>query len=193
MPEELPPLATHYDKESWLRRAMEVLAREGKSKLSTESLAKDLGVTRGSFYHHFKNREDFVRSLLRFWASNFTAEIVSSIQSSSLTPEERVLHLMRLIRDERIDRYDIALRGWAAEEPNVAEELRKVDEARYLFVRKLFEDLGFQGADLEERTRLFVVYESKQFTAYFPSVSRDIPDSIERRFAIYTAKKSGGL
>jgi AcrR family transcriptional regulator len=50
-------------REEWLSRALQVLSREGKAKLKIESLTKNLGVTKGSFYWHFKGRAEFVRSL----------------------------------------------------------------------------------------------------------------------------------
>lgn len=164
---------------------MDVLARDGEMQLSTERLARDLGVTRGSFYHHFKSRDDFVRSLLRYWAASFTDYVIATVQGSDLQPRERLLYLMKIIRDEQIDRYDTALRGWAVRNPKVANELREVDHARYTFIRELFSDLGFEGDDLEARTRLFLVFESKNSSVYVPEETLRAPDALERRLALY--------
>lgn len=61
-------LETRYNRDAWLATAIEVLSKDGQAKLRTEHIAKALGVTRGSFYHHFKNREEFVFALVDFWA-----------------------------------------------------------------------------------------------------------------------------
>jgi len=183
-----PELDKRYTREVWLHRALELLSREGQSKLRTERLAQDLGVTRGSFYHHFKNRDDFVLALTRYWAETFTVQVNALFEDPERPPDEALLSLMRLIRDRRLDRYDIAFRSWAAQEPLVAAEVRKVDDARYGLVRQLFSRMGFKGHELEERVRVFLVYESAQHTVSFPSKNRSAKDSVERRFRIYTQR-----
>lgn len=42
-----------FHREAWLAAALDVLAEEGQAKLRIDKLAGDLGVTKGSFYHHF--------------------------------------------------------------------------------------------------------------------------------------------
>ena len=61
-------------KEEWLARALEVLGKKGAGELTIESLARRLGVTKGSFYWHFKDRADFFRQLIEFWDENFTQD-----------------------------------------------------------------------------------------------------------------------
>ena len=53
-------------KEMWLEKALEVLKTQGSAKLHIASLSKDLGVSKGSFYWHFKDRSDFIHALVRF-------------------------------------------------------------------------------------------------------------------------------
>ncbi|MGI9521088.1 MAG: TetR/AcrR family transcriptional regulator [Hyphomicrobiaceae bacterium] len=185
-----PELETRYDREAWLHTALEVLSREGQAKLRTERIARDLGVTRGSFYHHFKNRQTFVLALVDYWARLFTEQTNSVVAETGKSAEERLLFLMRLIRDNRLDRHDISFRSWAAQDPEVAEKVREVDKLRYKFVRDLFVEIGFTGDDLEERVRMFLVYESAQHTVYFPQRSRHIKNSVETRFAILTREKT---
>ena len=48
-------------REGWLARALEVLGKKGAGQLAVESLARQLGVTKGSFYWHFRDRDDFFR------------------------------------------------------------------------------------------------------------------------------------
>ena len=47
------------NKNSWLALALDVLAQEGRAKIQIEYLAKKLGVTKGSFYAHFQDRNNF--------------------------------------------------------------------------------------------------------------------------------------
>lgn len=183
-----PTLEARYDREAWLHTALEVLSREGQAKLRTERLARDLGVTRGSFYHHFKSRQEFVLALLDYWTKTFTEQVNAAVAGTGKSAAERLLLLMRLIRDNRLDRHDIAFRSWAAQDPEVAAKVREVDGLRYEFIRNLFSEMGFEGEDLEDRVRLFLVYESAQHTVYVPEECRNIPDAVERRFALLTRR-----
>ena len=51
-------------REEWLARALEVLGKNGAGQLAVESLARQLGVTKGSFYWHFRDRADVFRQLI---------------------------------------------------------------------------------------------------------------------------------
>ena len=52
------------------------------------------------------------------------------------------------------------MRTWATHEPEVASVVRKVDRMRLTFVRGLFKEIGFEGDELETRTRIFVTVMS---------------------------------
>src|SRR5207247_4105060 len=47
-------------KDDWLRGARLALLREGPNGVRVEPLARELGVTKGSFYWHFHDREDLL-------------------------------------------------------------------------------------------------------------------------------------
>jgi AcrR family transcriptional regulator len=185
---EAPQLATRFDRDAWLRTAIDVLAEEGQAKLRVERIAKALGVTKGSFYHHFESREAFVHRLLAFWSETFTASVMAEVSALDAPADQRLLALMRIIEKEGLDRYDIAFRSWAAQDPAVAEEVRKVDLARYAFVRELFAEMGFDGADLNERLRLWLVFQSAKRTVFVPEDGADSDAAIERRHAFFTRR-----
>jgi AcrR family transcriptional regulator len=174
-----------FDREAWLRAAMEVLAQEGQAKLRVDRLAKQLGVTKGSFYHHFASRDDFVRSLISLWSSDFTDRVIKQL-GTEVPASERLLHLMQLIEAEGLDRYDIAFRSWAAQDEMVAEEVRKIDAARYRYVRSLFAELGFKGRELRERVRIWLVFHSAQRTVHLPENANGSRSQIAWRYAFFT-------
>lgn len=164
-----------FDREAWLAAALDVLAEEGQAKLRIDKLAADLGVTKGSFYHHFRSRDDFVQQLLDYWSRNYTDRFIEEISALEVSPQDRVLEMMRLIVRERLDRFDIAFRSWAAQEPSVAETVLNVDTRRHFFCRSLFAEMGFEGAELEFRTHAFLAYQVGKGVIYVPEVLRD-PD-----------------
>jgi AcrR family transcriptional regulator len=161
-----------FDYEAWLRAGLEVLAQQGQAKLRVEKLALKLGATKSSFYHHFKSRNDFVRRLLSYWSSAFTDKAIAELNALGGPPEWRLLQVMRIIERERLERYDLAFRSWAAQDPAVAKVVRKVDLARYQVIRSLFAEIGFEGDDLEDRVRLWLVFQSAQNSVYVPKRPR---------------------
>ena len=64
------------------KAALEVLYSEGIGKVSIVRIARDLGVTSGSFYWHFKDRSDLLRSLLDFWVQSQTEAIIEEVNPS---------------------------------------------------------------------------------------------------------------
>ncbi len=183
--------APRFDRDAWLEAALEVLARQGEAKLRVETLARELGVTKGSFYHHFKNREAFLQALLDYWAESFTQNIIAEAGAMEGTPHMRLLHVMRMIDRDGLDRYDCAFRSWAAQDPLVAKGVKKVDFARYRFIRSLFEEMGFEGDELEDRVRIWLVFHSTHHAVSVPSGKAGAKtvaahDPIARRHAFFT-------
>ena len=60
----------------------------------------------------------------------------------------------------------MAFRSWAAQDPVAAEGVRVVDLERYRFARDLFSEIGFAGDELEDRTTLWLVYQSAHRTVH---------------------------
>lgn len=166
--------APRFHREAWLAAALDVLAEEGQAKLRIDKLAGDLGVTKGSFYHHFDGRDDFVGKLLDYWSRTYSDRVIKEISALTVSPRERVLEMMRLIERERLDRYDIAFHSWAAQEPSVAEVVSKVDAERHAFCRSLFAEMGFEGPELEFRTHAFLAYHVGKNTIFVPEAASDI-------------------
>ena len=55
---------------------MAVSASQGTDALTIDRLARGLGVTKGSFYHHFRNQADYRAALLKYWEQAGMADMV---------------------------------------------------------------------------------------------------------------------
>src|SRR5690242_9998004 len=51
----------------WEQAALDVIAEQGVAAVTVESLARQLGVTKGSFYWHFPTREALLKAALERW------------------------------------------------------------------------------------------------------------------------------
>ena len=51
-------------KEKVIETAIIMFNQEGTSSISTNHLAKELGISTGNLYYHFKNKEEIIRAIL---------------------------------------------------------------------------------------------------------------------------------
>ncbi len=145
-------------------------------------MCKSLGVTKGSFYAHFEDRADFVRQLVEYWIENYTQRMVVAIDEfKDEPPEARLLALMRMIQEHGAASQDIPFRAWATHDATVAAGVKHVDRTRFEYVGQIFHAMGFRGADLDLRTRLFVVYHSTSQGVLLPASNLDPDEEIKRR------------
>ena len=56
-------------REDWISGAWDMLGERGMDGVRVEPLARRLGVTKGSFYWHFKDRGELLEALLNRWFS----------------------------------------------------------------------------------------------------------------------------
>jgi AcrR family transcriptional regulator len=98
-----PAKSKRLSRDDFLSRALEVLSREGDSELRVDRLVAALGVTKGSFYWHFEDRADFVRSLAEFWARWSTDRVVEELGDVEGAPKA----LLRMLH-EHVNREDLA-------------------------------------------------------------------------------------
>ena len=173
-------------RDEWLGRALEALANEGGGVLTIDELVQRLGVSRGSFYWHFKDRTDFVRQLVDYWSVLFTRGVAQETNQSEGSARERLLSLMERIVSDRLARYDIAIRAWASHNQVAARGVKKVDEFRLSYVRSLFEEMGFTGEELDMRTRTFVVFYSLEPGLYVDISRKDQLKQLKLRHALLT-------
>jgi len=173
-------------REEWLARALEVLVKKGAGQLTVESLARQLGVTKGSFYWHFTDRADFFRQLIEYWDERFTQTVIAEISELGGPAEERLLELMRLVLSKRLDRFEMPVRAWAQQNPALAPLVRKVDRHRISFVRSLFLEMGFDEDEAEMRTRVFLTYMiTQRFLLPSTAGSKQFAD-LRKRAAFFT-------
>ena len=112
-------------REQWLKRALEILSKEGNAKLRIDLLSRNLGVSKGSFYWHFKDRADFVKRLAEYWARSSTEQAIELVNQSQGNASSRLLELMEFLCQKDFAKYDVAMRAWAAQEPAVTQSSRK--------------------------------------------------------------------
>lgn len=132
-------MASIVSRERYFEAALDLLAESGFAGLNIGTLGKRLGVTSGSFYHHFDGWPGFVGALLEFWAQR-QVRILRELDFGSGGPEADFAVLMSLTRGLR-HRAEAAIRAWAANDETVRAAQKRVDDARVKTVGKVVADL----------------------------------------------------
>ena len=164
-------------RDAWLQRALEVLREEGIQGVRIERLARDLGVTKGSFYWHFEDRDDLWRSILEFWSEKYTDTVVENEAFRGEDPAADLLAAMSKVRKEGLEAYELAVRAWADHDEMAEKAVQEVYARRTRFVESFFKRLGFRGAEAELRARMMLCYLSWE-----PSLHPE--DSQQRRMKL---------
>jgi AcrR family transcriptional regulator len=144
----------------WIDAATEVLVDHGIDHVRVDVLARLLGVTRGSFYWHFRDREDLLRSVLQTWRQRATEKLTERLEKASSDPREQLRDVISLpFRGRaaaRAARIELAIRAWARREPMARQAVDEADASRIGYIAQVFSGLGFSIA--EARSRAFLLY-----------------------------------
>jgi AcrR family transcriptional regulator len=117
-----------FGKLDWIEVGFRLLAAEGPGALTLERLTQQAGRTRGSFYHHFKDREDFVRELMAEWRERSTEQAARRMaEIADVAALRRVLLDWPISLDHALEK---AIRRMAVTEPKVREMLAEMDRRR---------------------------------------------------------------
>jgi AcrR family transcriptional regulator len=138
-------------REDWSGAALEAMAAGGVAAVSIDRLAKTLGATRGSFYWHFKDRNELIEVALERWEREHTTELIPRAEAIA-DPTERLRFLFREVYEPPTDPIESAL-AWA-DDPLVAPVVARVTRARLVFLRRIFVDLGLPEDEAADRAWL---------------------------------------
>lgn len=128
------------DRDDWLRAARLALLRGGLEAVRVAKLARDLRVTKGSFYWHFKDRDELLELLLREWEGEGAAIVA---QLGGATGRQALVTLMQvLIERARLSEEgkvpsDAAIFAWASVSARVARRVRRAEEERIELLARL--------------------------------------------------------
>jgi len=127
-------------REEWLRASRLALLKGGVEAVRVEKLARDLKVTKGSFYWHFKDRAEILEALLGEWERELSG-IAARLQGT--TGRDRILSLLAILADlaklsgRGRAPSDAAIFAWAAVSPEVARRVNKAERERIKFLARL--------------------------------------------------------
>ena len=97
----------------WVAAGLEALRKGGVAGVRVERLAGEVGLTKGSFYWHFRDRGELLDALLEYWAREMTEAEFERVQAVKGGLAARLRTLAEDVLDKGMGRYDPAIRAWA--------------------------------------------------------------------------------
>ncbi len=120
---------THATKQRLIEAGLGMLLEHGYNDLGIQALLTETDTPKGSFYHHFKDKEDFALQVIDAYMAQVHAGLDACLQDKSRPPLERVRRFFELTQESyRKDGYMGCLLG------GLGQELSGVSEA---FRRKI--------------------------------------------------------
>lgn len=149
--------------EDWIAAGTELLVDGGIELVRVDVVARLLKVTRGSFYWHFRDRDDLLARMLKAWRAAATDQLVERFEKLPGPATERLHEVLTLPfrgrAAERAARIELAIREWARRDEMARRAVDEVDERRIGYIAQCFSELGFGIADARARAFLFYGYQ----------------------------------
>jgi AcrR family transcriptional regulator len=150
---------------AWVDAALQALATGGPDAVRIEALAASLGVSKGGFYWHFKDRRALLDEMLDTWEKRVVGDVIASVESRPGDSRAKLQQLVELAPS--IDfAVELALRDWSRRDRDVAKRLRRIDTRRMDYLRSLFGQFCEDENDVEARSMLaFSLFIGSYFIA----------------------------
>lgn len=127
--------------EDWERAALEAIAAGGLAAVAVQPLARKLGVTKGSFYAHFRDRSALVDAALRRWEQAHVDAFEASLQRAD-DPATQLDGLLRMATAAAPTRTIQGRLLLESDDPRVRAALQRVTKIRLRRLEGIFTELG---------------------------------------------------
>ncbi|PCJ50905.1 MAG: hypothetical protein COA74_00065 [Gammaproteobacteria bacterium] len=176
-------------RDDWLNLGLDLLNKKGKSALVVEKMAKSLGVSKTSYYWHFKTRNNFLLELADYWVKVGTSYYIEASKKYK-NHREKLFHLTK---DVFIQGHTMnSIRSWrdvSKENSTIGNIVKNVETQRIQYIQLLLasefdSNEALNRADMlyhyflgwSERHRGIAINESE-----FNKIWRDIIEPMVRK------------
>ncbi len=136
-----------------------MLQTGGIDAVRIEPLARKLGVTKGSFYWHFQDREALHTAILDQWRLRHTSAFINRLNRSVNRPRERLQLLAALPRRgkevSKDVKLELSIREWAKRDDAVHTIVSEVDASRLDYIATLMIQCGLPATVAHDRAFYF--------------------------------------
>lgn len=169
-------MANRLTKQDWIAHGFLVLKTEGHGGLKADKMVKALMVSRGSFYWHFKDIDDFRSCLLTAWRADITETVIGELRQMPDGVEQIQELLSRVLSIPQ--GLEAAIRYWSGQDRNVAQAVAEVDRLRVDYLTKVLMNLGLSETTARARAAILAwAYIGRSLS---PEFATDLTDDAAR-------------
>jgi len=169
------------DRQAWIEAAFALLGEAGETGVRVEPLAKRLGVTKGSFYWHFRDRRALLDAVLAHWESRETTRFITLVEAAGGSPAERLNSLFHtVLGNESGPGPEIAVRNWARRERKTSDTVLAIDNRRSAYIEERFSEMGLSPAEANARAGLLYGLLVGEYMVWRRETARQRERRIER-------------
>jgi AcrR family transcriptional regulator len=169
--------STRLSAQDWARSALKAIADGGLAAVAVEPLARTLGVTKGSFYAHYRNRDDLITAALAEWVRSHGDEALAEFAAIA-DPERRLRELLTAVVhavQPLAPSVHLSLLG-ERNDPRVSDAVRRVNRARLELLARTYRELGLPPDRAASRAR--VAYAAILGLLHLAQTDPDAPHSV---------------
>jgi AcrR family transcriptional regulator len=142
--------------QDWIVAGFRALAVAGPQAVRAERLARDLGVSKGSFYWHFADVAALRDAMLAHWVDAATAQPIAQADAAGPDPMARLHSLIISLSADLAGPYggpgaETGLRAWGRSDAVVAAAVAAVDARRLGWLMGNLADAKAEQPDLAAR------------------------------------------
>jgi AcrR family transcriptional regulator len=115
--------------------------RQGSNAVTVDAVARQLGVTKGSFYWHFTDRRAWLDAVLARWEALATDRVIASLDQLA-TPQQRLHRLFQIALLDADEQLAIEVAIASSSEPAVQRVATRVSMRRLAYVQHQYRALG---------------------------------------------------
>ncbi len=140
------------NKISWFNEGLQVLEICGPGKITIDGLCTRLGVTKGSFYHHFENMESYIAALMEYWLETHTLKIIEQSEAAGGTADKR--KALNRTAAGLSYKAEQSIRAWGYFDAAVRRAVEKSDEIRLHYLINLYREAGMKAENAKDAAML---------------------------------------
>jgi AcrR family transcriptional regulator len=167
----------------WIAAAMETIVERGVAAVAVEPLAVRLGATKGSFYHHFTNRDALIAAALEDWETSQTEAVIAHLDLIAEPAERLRAVIAAAFADSAGGMRDAALLA-AATHPLVKPVVDRVTQRRLRYFAEAYRQLGLTKP--RARRRALMLYLS--YIGVFDSLRLGLADLTDAELAAHAGE-----
>lgn len=150
--------------DDWVDAATNLLVSKSIDAVRIDLLAKSLEITIGSFYYHFKDREDLLLHVLKKWHETTMTQVLQS--SADLPFDQGVQQILSIPfhgeTARRAAMVEFAIRGWARRDDLARKVVSEVDRERLATFTVAMQKAGYSKAEAGNRAFLAYSFQLSQ-------------------------------